>query len=71
MVFFERNGLRHGEFTLKAEHFKSTNQVEKSTKKWGYKVHDIVWSADSNVLGLWVGTDHGDIGVPISFKPYP
>ncbi|KAJ2918056.1 hypothetical protein MD484_g2395, partial [Candolleomyces efflorescens] len=61
VVFFERNGLRHGEFTLKAEHFKPTNQVEKSTKKWGYKVRDIVWSADSNVLGLWVGTDHGDI----------
>lgn len=64
VVFFERNGLRHGEFTINPEHFKSTRQrqIDKSTKRWGYRVHDILWSSDSNVLCLWIETDFGDIG---------
>ncbi|KAI9015161.1 IKI3 family-domain-containing protein [Gaertneriomyces semiglobifer] len=39
IVFFERNGLRHGEFAL---------------RKPEYKVTKAIWSADSSVLALWL-----------------
>ncbi|KAF6761197.1 pol II transcription elongation factor [Ephemerocybe angulata] len=61
IVFFERNGLRHGEFSLKPEHFKPTQKVEKHVGQWGYRVRELVWSSDSNVLAIWAETDAGDI----------
>ena len=39
VVFFERNGLRHGEFPLRGE---------------GLKVKRLLWNADSSVLGVWL-----------------
>ena len=51
VVFFERNGLRHGEFSIRPEHFRK-----------GYRVRELVWSSDSNVLALWVETEVGDVG---------
>ncbi|CAO3599964.1 unnamed protein product [Absidia cylindrospora] len=43
IVFLERNGLRHGEFTLResAEH----------------RVLEVSWNADSTVLAVWLETD--------------
>lgn len=56
IVFFEKNGLRHGEFTLRED------GVEKaeSSRKWGYKVRDLFWNADSDVLAVWLERDEGD-----------
>lgn len=51
VVFFERNGLRHGEFSVRPEHFRK-----------GYRVRELVWSSDSNVLAVWVETEVGDVG---------
>lgn len=51
VVFFERNGLRHGEFTIRPEHLKK-----------GYRVRELIWSSDSNVLAVWFETSVGDIG---------
>jgi elongator complex protein 1 len=49
IVFFERNGLRHGEFSLRM-------------KTRDYRVKEIRWNADSAVLGVWIETkDDGDV----------
>ncbi|KAI5778207.1 IKI3 family-domain-containing protein [Geopyxis carbonaria] len=43
VVFFERNGLRHGEFTIQ-----DTNSAENT----GTKVNGIFWNCDSSVLAI-------------------
>ena len=51
MVFFERNGLRHGEFGLREEGEE-------------YKVRGVSWNADSTALAVWIerGQGRGDVG---------
>ncbi|KAI9454947.1 IkappaB kinase complex IKAP component [Russula earlei] len=59
VVFFEKNGLRHGEFGLRC----GTHGVGPSDakeRKWGYKVKEVCWSADSSVLLVWIEEDAGD-----------
>ncbi|EGO00816.1 hypothetical protein SERLA73DRAFT_50627 [Serpula lacrymans var. lacrymans S7.3] len=56
IVFFERNGLRHGEFGLR----RTENRAQDSDR-WDYKVKEIHWSPDSNVLAIWITEDQGDI----------
>ncbi|OCH92072.1 IkappaB kinase complex IKAP component [Obba rivulosa] len=55
VVFFERNGLRHGEFELR--------EVREGVAvgQWEYKVREIGWSADSNIMSVWVERDKGDL----------
>lgn len=57
LVFFERNGLRHGEFGIR----ESTNEDASSSLRWGYKVKELFWNCDSNILTVWIERDHGDI----------
>ncbi|KAG2231182.1 IKI3 family-domain-containing protein [Thamnidium elegans] len=45
IVFFERNGLRHGEFTLRES---SDNQQ---------KVLEVSWNADSTILAIWIESE--------------
>ncbi|KAH8994552.1 Elongator complex protein 1 [Lactarius akahatsu] len=54
VVFFENNGLRHG------EHLALAKPTVKDGK-WGYKVKEVCWSADSNVLLVWIEEDAVDI----------
>ncbi|KAI9245023.1 IKI3 family-domain-containing protein [Sporodiniella umbellata] len=42
VVFFERNGLRHGEFTLR------------ETESNKQRVLEVFWNADSTVLAVWI-----------------
>ncbi|PFH52192.1 hypothetical protein AMATHDRAFT_74468 [Amanita thiersii Skay4041] len=58
IVFFERNGLRHGEFGLQSDHLS-----ESSTKKWewGYRVRKLDWNSDSTVLSVWIEREEGDL----------
>ena len=69
VIFFERNGLRHGEFTLK----ESGGSVGKTgggdpsmnaiaDRCWGYKVRELGWNADSSILSVWVERETGDVG---------
>ncbi|KAG5640485.1 hypothetical protein DXG03_008338, partial [Asterophora parasitica] len=58
VVFFERNGLRHGEFGIRAGELASSGS---ETKKWGYRVRELSWSSDSNVLAIWIEREEGDI----------
>ncbi|KAF8554834.1 pol II transcription elongation factor [Imleria badia] len=52
VVFFERNGLRHGEFSLRRP-----LQDDGS----GYKVKDLAWPPDSAVLAVWIERLDGDV----------
>jgi elongator complex protein 1 len=61
VVFFERNGLRHGEFGVKVGDLSIAPGPREEGRKWGYKVKELSWSSDSNVLGLWIEKDEGDI----------
>lgn len=45
VVFFERNGLRHGEFTLR------------ETEDNKQKVLEVMWNADSTVLAIWIESE--------------
>ncbi|KAG7449880.1 Elongator complex protein 1 [Guyanagaster necrorhizus] len=61
VVFFERNGLRHGEFGIRVGD-PSVNDTSKSEDlMWGYKVRELRWSSDSNILALWITRKEGDI----------
>ncbi|KAF9584994.1 hypothetical protein BGW38_004344 [Lunasporangiospora selenospora] len=45
IVFFEKNGLRHGEFTLREE----TDAV----------VREVAWNCDSTILAVWIQRSSG------------
>ncbi|KAJ8489069.1 hypothetical protein ONZ51_g3188 [Trametes cubensis] len=61
IVFFERNGLRHGEFTLRESLPAESGKVVSDRRKWGYRVREVGWSSDSNVLSVWIEREDGDI----------
>ncbi|KAI7853743.1 IKI3 family-domain-containing protein [Circinella umbellata] len=44
IVFIERNGLRHGEFTLR--------------EKTNHKLLEVSWNADSTVLAIWLEAEN-------------
>jgi elongator complex protein 1 len=56
VVFFERNGLRHGEFGLRVAGTKIRDN------NWDYKVKDVNWSSDSKVLAVWIENQDNDVG---------
>lgn len=64
VVFFERNGLRHGEFGMRLAdiggRFKGLESAD--DRKWGYKVKEAAWNSGSNILSIWVEHDEGDTG---------
>ncbi|KIJ49936.1 hypothetical protein M422DRAFT_74490 [Sphaerobolus stellatus SS14] len=55
VVFFERNGLRHGEFGLREPVTKGSIAL-----KWGYMIKALDWNADSTVLSVWLETEGED-----------
>ncbi|KAF4620926.1 hypothetical protein D9613_000930 [Agrocybe pediades] len=63
VIFFERNGLRHGEFSIDTDKLdvKGKGPEYSSERRWGYKVRELVWNSDSNVLALWIEGDGGDV----------
>lgn len=63
VVFFEKNGLRHGDFELNAKQLsvKAAEPSSPENRKWGYKVKELAWNADSTVLAIWIEGDLGDI----------
>src|SRR5216684_7685564 len=61
VVFFEKNGLRHGEFGLR-HGTPGVGPSDAKERKWGYRVREVCWSADSNELLVWIEEDAGDIG---------
>ncbi|TDL16914.1 IkappaB kinase complex, IKAP component [Rickenella mellea] len=57
VVFFERNGLRHGEFRLR-ERWEFVKDAE---RRWGYRIREVGWNSDSTVLAIWIERDEGDV----------
>lgn len=58
VVFFERNGLRHGEFGLR-EYWVPKPDTK---RQWSYRVKEFAWNADSTILAAWIERDDGDAG---------
>ncbi|KAH9935182.1 IkappaB kinase complex IKAP component [Epithele typhae] len=71
VVFFERNGLRHGEFGLreglpvKDQSGREVQPKASDRRRWGYRVREVAWSADSNVLSVWLEREGVDVGEAI------
>lgn len=61
LVMLERNGLRRADFSLEGG-VEPVGKVEGSERKWGYRVRELGWSADSNILSIWIEKDGGDVG---------
>ncbi|KAL1945489.1 hypothetical protein VTO73DRAFT_2340 [Trametes versicolor] len=59
IVFFERNGLRHGEVTLRES--QNIENAVSERRRWGYRVRELGWSSDSNVLSAWIERQDGDL----------
>ncbi|KAG8722224.1 hypothetical protein FRC09_006606 [Ceratobasidium sp. 395] len=58
VLFFERNGLRRSEFGIRDA--TGSPMEPDATRPWGYKVKEVLWSADSNILALWIERDAAD-----------
>lgn len=57
VVFFEPNGLRHGEFGLRVDRWlasKKEGSKGKDVESWGYRVKELMWNSDSAVLAVWL-----------------
>ncbi|KAG8994650.1 hypothetical protein FRB94_009752 [Tulasnella sp. JGI-2019a] len=59
IIFYERNGLRHGEYTLREQSQEATAPDAK--RRWGYRVREMDWSSDSMILAVWVERDDVDV----------
>jgi len=68
VIFFERNGLRHGEFSLKVDQLnvKGKGPDLGRDRRWGYRVRELAWNSDSTVLAAWIEGDDGDVGKGVS-----
>ena len=56
VVFFERNGLQHGEFPLVTTLIISggSDGSTGGQQEQQLHVHEMMWSSDSSVLALWI-----------------
>jgi elongator complex protein 1 len=62
-VFFERNGLRRLEVDGQwAESPKAPPKDTEGRVTWGYKVMEMSWSSDSNILAIFLRDSNSDIG---------
>ncbi|KAH9042892.1 IkappaB kinase complex IKAP component [Lactarius deliciosus] len=61
-----RHDVVHGEFGLRHE-TPGAGKADVKDRKWGYKVKEVCWSADSNVLLVWI-EDAIDIGESYYFQ---
>lgn len=66
VVFFERNGLRHGEFELREG---AGKKRDGEGRGWEYRVRELSWNCDSSLLAVWIdgAENQGDIGSFSSF----
>ncbi|KAI0030870.1 IKI3 family-domain-containing protein [Vararia minispora EC-137] len=59
VVFFERNGLRHGEFEMR----EGEGRVRKEGREQegeGYRVRELGWSAGGGVFSVWISRKDAD-----------
>lgn len=58
VVFFERNGLRRLEYEGK---WSTLSTAPISPADWDYKIREMTWSCDSNILGIWISRKGFDV----------
>jgi elongator complex protein 1 len=68
VVFFERNGLRHGEFGLRPSELGVNTKPAATSFRWGYRVRELSWNCDSSVLCVWIECEEGNIGSSFSLS---
>ncbi|KIL68708.1 hypothetical protein M378DRAFT_8174 [Amanita muscaria Koide BX008] len=61
VVFFERNGLRHGQFGIRVKGLVLGDMTQDAKRQWGYRVRELLWNAESTVLTLWIEKEKGDL----------
>ncbi|KAF8522598.1 IkappaB kinase complex IKAP component [Hysterangium stoloniferum] len=61
VIFFERNGLRHGEFYLRESPSQGNTENGPPVRCWGYRVRELAWNADSSILSIWVERETEDV----------
>jgi len=62
VVFFERNGLRRLEFDGQwIKQNKKQEEAGEQSDLWEYKVKEMSWSCDSNILAIWVSRKGIDV----------
>ncbi|CUA72874.1 Elongator complex protein 1 [Rhizoctonia solani] len=54
VVFFERCGLRRGDFGIRNDFKLGTSGIEAPADPWSYKVKELLWNTDSSILVLWI-----------------
>ncbi|CAE6502632.1 unnamed protein product [Rhizoctonia solani] len=54
VVFFERCGLRRGEFGIRNGFKMESPEINAPARPWSYKVKELLWNADSSILALWI-----------------
>eukprot|EP01104_Vermistella_antarctica_P000708 TRINITY_DN10832_c0_g1_i1.p1 TRINITY_DN10832_c0_g1~~TRINITY_DN10832_c0_g1_i1.p1 ORF type:complete len:1570 (+),score=437.99 TRINITY_DN10832_c0_g1_i1:251-4960(+) len=59
IVFFERNGLRHGQFTLRHHNRRGATQQQHDGKASDLVVLDVRWNASSDLVSVVVKEDQG------------
>lgn len=63
VVMFERNGLRRLDFSIENLAAAEASLSEGTgVRQWAYRAKEAAWSADSNILALWLEKDSGDVG---------
>lgn len=62
-MFFERNGLRHGEFSLRVDEIRTKSASQ--TFRWGYRIGQVSWNSDSTILAIWINGEKSDLGMNI------
>ena len=62
IIFFERNGLRHGEFSLREEENEkdSINNTSSSKRQINHEIKELKWNSDGNALGIWIKRFYND-----------
>ncbi|KAH7339027.1 IKI3 family-domain-containing protein [Rhizoctonia solani] len=54
VVFFERCGLRRGEFGIRNGFKMESPEINTPAGPRSYKVKELLWNADSSILALWI-----------------
>jgi hypothetical protein len=62
VIFFEKNGLRRGDFEIT---YAQNPKGVATERKWGYRIKEVSWSCDSSVLAVWIEGDESDISASL------
>ncbi|RYF41346.1 MAG: hypothetical protein EOO38_20800, partial [Cytophagaceae bacterium] len=68
VIFLERNGLQHGDFRLREDENYRGRESEIERGSTGWKVKELAYASDSEVLAVWIRKDEEDVGQSNVYK---